>query len=464
MAEVESFRDRISTVDKEGKRVWIYPKKVKGKFMRYRSWVSYTLLALLLSGPFLRINGEPLLMLNVIERQFVLFGQIFWPEDFHIFLIGTLCFMLFIVLFTVIYGRLFCGWICPQTIFMEFVFRKVEYWIEGDWRDQQALDRAPWSAGKWMKKGSKHLIFIVLSVFISNILLMYIIGSDGVLSIISDNPSEHLGGLIAMIVFSGAFYFVYSKFREQVCTTVCPYGRLQGVMMDRNSIVVAYDYVRGESRAKIRKGEDRKLAQKGDCIDCHHCVDVCPTGIDIRNGVQLECINCTLCIDACDAMMKQVNLPAGLIRYSSEEGIANSRPFTWTKRILGYTAVLAVLLGVFVLLLITRTDVETILVRTPGMLFQEVDSNRVQNVYSYKLINKTKRDIPFEFRLIDRRGEIKPVGKLPLLKSKSLAEGSLFILLDKGEIHSMNTKLRIGVFENNVMVEDFNISFVGPIQ
>ncbi len=432
--------------------------------MRYRSWVSYTLLALLLSGPFLRINGEPLLMLNVIERQFVLFGQIFWPEDFHIFLIGTLCFMLFIVLFTVIYGRLFCGWICPQTIFMEFVFRKVEYWIEGDWRDQQALDRAPWSAGKWMKKGSKHLIFIVLSVFISNILLMYIIGSDGVLSIISDNPSEHLGGLIAMIVFSGAFYFVYSKFREQVCTTVCPYGRLQGVMMDRNSIVVAYDYVRGESRAKIRKGEDRKLAQKGDCIDCHHCVDVCPTGIDIRNGVQLECINCTLCIDACDAMMKQVNLPAGLIRYSSEEGIANSRPFTWTKRILGYTAVLAVLLGVFVLLLITRTDVETILVRTPGMLFQEVDSNRVQNVYSYKLINKTKRDIPFEFRLIDRRGEIKPVGKLPLLKSKSLAEGSLFILLDKGEIHSMNTKLRIGVFENNVMVEDFNISFVGPIQ
>jgi cytochrome c oxidase accessory protein FixG len=463
MEVVESFRDRISTVDKDGKRVWIYPKKVTGKFTRYRSFVSYSLLALLLSGPFLRIGGEPVLKLNILERQFVIFGQIFWPEDFHIFLIGTLCMMVFVVLFTVVYGRLFCGWVCPQTIFMEFVFRKVEYWIEGDWRDQQSLDRSDWSGRKIFKKASKHLVFFILSAFISNVLLMYIIGSDELLHIVLDDPANHVGGLTAMAVFTGAFYFVYAKFREQVCTTVCPYGRLQGVMMDRNSILVAYDYIRGESRAKIKKSEDRKLASKGDCIDCHHCVDVCPTGIDIRNGVQLECINCTLCIDACDSMMRHVGLQEGLIRYSSEEGIAKSQPFKWTKRIIGYTIVLGILLSVFVVMLVTRTDVETIIVRTPGMLFQEVDAQHVQNVYSLKLINKTNRDIPFQLRLLEYAGEIKPVGKFPELKAKSLAEGNVFIILNKNDLHSMNTKVKIGVFENGEMIEDFKISFIGPI-
>lgn len=352
----DAFRDKIATVDEEGKRNWVYPKKPKGTLYNWRKYLSYVLLAFFFGAPFIKINGEPLLMLNVIERKFVFFGQIFWPQDFYIFVIGTITFVVFIILFTVIYGRLFCGWVCPQTIFMEMVFRRIEYAIEGDFRKQQKLNQSAWTGEKIRKKALKHSVFFAISFLISNMFLTYIIGSDDWFELVTSPPHLHLGGLSAMLVFTGVFYGVFSYFREQVCTVVCPYGRLQGVLLDTKSIVVAYDFVRGEQRGRFKRRENREEKGKGDCIDCHACVDVCPTGIDIRNGTQLECVNCTACIDACDEIMDKVGFDRGLIRYASEENIREKKEFTFTPRMAAYSAVLGILISVFIMLLALRSD------------------------------------------------------------------------------------------------------------
>jgi cytochrome c oxidase accessory protein FixG len=459
----ESFRDSISTVDKQGKRVWVYPKKPRGKFTRWRQWVAYALVVLLLTGPFIRIGGEPLLMINLLERRFVLFGQTFWPQDFLIFVLGFIAFIVFVALFTVAFGRLFCGWVCPQTVFMEHVFRRIEYAIEGDWKQQMALNKGPLTNEKILKKTLKHVIFFSISFIIGNIFLSYIVGSDELLRIIREPASEHIGGLTAMFLFSGAFYGNFAFFREQACTTVCPYGRLQGVLLDRHSVVIAYDHMRGERRGLFRKNEDRAAAGKGDCIDCKACVHVCPTGIDIRNGTQLECVNCTACIDACDHMMTSVGLPTGLIRYASEAEIADKKPFRFTLRMKGYSAVLAAIVGVLVTMVVMRSDVDGTLLRTPGMLFQERPDGRISNLYALKLVNKTHREMPIRLELLEPAGTVELVGKPIDLEPGQLAQGELFIVLPKEELDGMKTTVVMGVYSGDRLVDKVKTSFLGPI-
>ena len=459
----ESFRDSIATINQEGKRAWIFPKKPSGKYYEWRKVVSYILLAFLFAGPFIRIGGEALLMLNVIERKFVIFGQIFWPQDFYLFVLAMLNFILFIILFTVVFGRLFCGWICPQTIFMEMVFRRIEYWIEGDYKQQQMLTKQGWNFEKIFKRGSKAAIFYFISFLISNTFLAYIIGSDQLIEIITDSPSEHVQGLTAILIFSGVFYFVFAWFREQVCIVVCPYGRLQGVMLDRKSVVVAYDYERGEDRAKFRKDEDRAQAKKGDCIDCKQCVYVCPTGIDIRNGTQLECINCTACMDACDDIMDRVGMEKGLIRYASEAGIADKEKWKLSGRSLAYTVVLFLLLIVFGFLLAGRNDVEASLLRTPGMLYQVKEDNKISNLYNLKIINKTNDAIEMDIKLLSHKGELQMIGSEELnVQPQGMTESVLFILLDKSSITQMKTEIEVGIFSNGELIETVSTNFMGP--
>lgn len=460
----ESFRDTLTTVDKDGKRIWIFPKMSVGKLTNYRTYVSYLLLAILLAGPWIRISGEPLLLLDILERKFVIFGRVFWPQDFYLFGLAMITGVVFIILFTVVYGRIFCGWICPQTIFMEHVFRRIEYWIEGDWKYQKRLTDAPWNAEKVRKRLLKHSIFFLISFGISNTFLAYIIGSEQLLAIQMSNPMEHLGGLSAMLIFTGVFYFVFAKLREQVCTNICPYGRLQGVMLDKQSIVVAYDYIRGEKRGKWRKSETREDVGKGDCIDCHQCVDVCPTGIDIRNGTQLECINCTACIDACDNVMEKVGLEPNLIRYASEEGIQNrDMRFKWTFRAIAYTGVLVLLMGFMSFLLISRNDVSATILRTPGMLYQKQNDGRFSNLYNYKLINKTNHNMTLSFKLLNETGELKMVGKDLRIESQGLAEGALFIIMSRDEMVEKKLKIKIGVYNlEGELIETTTTSFIGP--
>ena len=458
----ETFRDHIATVNAEGKRNWIFPKKPSGRYYNARKWVSYGLLALLFTGPWIRIGGQPLLMLNLLERKFVIFGQVFWPQDFHLFVFAMITFLVFIVVFTVAFGRLFCGWVCPQTIFMEMVFRRIEYWIEGDFRQQQKLNKQPWNGEKIRKKGIKHSLFFGISFLIANVFLAYVIGTEELSAIVLDSPLNHLGGLSALLLFTGVFYGVFAWFREQVCLVACPYGRLQGVLLDRDSVVVAYDYVRGENRARFRKNEDRSSLGKGDCIDCSQCVNVCPTGIDIRNGTQLECVNCTACIDACDFMMEKTGLEKGLIRYASEREVADGKPFRFTTRLKAYTAVLSVLLVVFGGLLMGRNDVETLILRTPGMLYQQQDDNRISNLYQLKLINKTHNALPIELRLLNMEGEIKMVGDSLSVPGEGIGEGALFIIVDPALLSEIKTRLKVGVYSDGQLLETVKTTFMAP--
>jgi cytochrome c oxidase accessory protein FixG len=277
--DVEDFRDHIATVDDSGGRIWVYPKKPSGPYYKYRTLVSWILLAILFGIPFIKVNGDPLFLFNIVERKFIIFSIVFTPQDMHLFALAMITLMLFIVLFTVVFGRLFCGWVCPQTIFMEMVFRKIEYWIEGDFNQQKKLNKAPWTSKKLFKKTLKHVIFFLIAIIIANTFLSYIIGVEQVGKIITEPIKMHLSGFFGMLVFSGLFYGVFAFFREQVCTVVCPYGRLQGVLLVKNSIVVIYDWIRGEPRGKIRKKKkdsDNAEPPLGDCVNCNLCVKVCP--------------------------------------------------------------------------------------------------------------------------------------------------------------------------------------------
>ena len=463
----EKFRDSIGTINEEGKRAWVYPKKPEGKFYNYRSWVSYGLLLFLLAAPFVKINGNQFLLFNVLDRRFNIFSAPFWPQDFHLFVLSMIIGVIFVTLFTVAFGRIFCGWICPQTIFMEMVFRKIEYWIEGDRGKQIRLDKQPWNAEKIRKKSLKWFIFFIISFCIANVFLAYLIGSDELLSYVTDGPFKHTGTLVSLLIFTVIFYFVFGWFREQVCIIACPYGRLQGVLLDSKSIVVAYDYKRGEKetgRAKFNKKENRALTGKGDCIDCFQCVQVCPTGIDIRNGTQLECVNCTACIDACDHIMENVNLPKGLIRYASENNIAQKEKFRFTGRLVAYTIVLTVLIGVFIGMLFLRNDVEATVLRLPGQLYERQENNIISNVFTYKIINKTTEEIEdVHLKLLSHNGEISLVGNQSITVPKQgLAEGTLFIRINAAILNGDKVKIKIGVFSGDKLIETSKASFLGP--
>lgn len=460
-AEMNSFRDSIATINASGKRNWIFPKKPHGKLYKARTITSFIYLILFFSLPFVKVGGNPLFLLDILHRKFILFGVAFWPQDFVIFGLGMLTFIVFIVLFTVVFGRVFCGWACPQTIFMEMVFRKIEYWIEGDAPSQQKLSKQKWDAEKIRKRGLKLGIFFFISVLIANTFLSYIIGVDEVLKIASEPVSKHVGGFISLIIFSFVFFGVFAWFREQACLIVCPYGRLQGVMLDRNSIIVAYDYVRGEPREKIHHEETANLP--GDCVDCSLCVKVCPTGIDIRNGTQLECVNCTACIDACDEVMEKVYRPKGLIRYASENGIKNKVPLKFTTRIKAYSFVLLLLIGVLVTTLVTRADVDATVLRAGGQLFQEQPGEKISNLYTVRVINKTRYEIPVTFKVESGDGEITMVGKQLTVGKESKGETEFFITRDKNKIMIRKTKLKIGVYSGDKKLQTVSTTFLGPV-
>lgn len=463
--ESDTFRDSIATVDKNGKRIWLYPKKPKGKFTNYRNYLSAFLLAILFITPFIKLGGEPLVMLNIIERKFIILGVVFYPQDFHLFLFLMLTGFVFIILFTVVFGRIFCGWVCPQTIFMESVFRKIEYWIEGDSPAQKRLDSAPWTTDKIIKKLSKHAIFFAISVIISNIFLSYIISMDKVIQIISEPISEHKAGFISMLLFSGAFYFVFSRLREQVCTTICPYGRLQGVLLDKNSIVISYDWLRGEPRGKIKKRSEPTSVgiQLGDCIDCKLCVHVCPTGIDIRNGTQLECINCTACIDACDEVMKKVNRPTGLIRYDSYSGIETGKRTLFTPRAIVYSVILGLLIITNIFLLTNRSPVEALVLRTPGKLFQRTEDGKITNLYNYQLTNKSGKEMKVSLSVDDPHFFIRFVGNPPeLILPDETLKGALFVEVSDEKINKRKTWIHLTLRSDTKVLDKTKTTFLGP--
>ena len=457
----ENFRGQLATVGKEGKRNWVYPKKPKGLFHNYRKVVAWILLTLFFSGPFISIGGQPLLLFNIFDRKFVILGSVFWPQDTHLLIFLLLIFVVFILLFTVIFGRVWCGWACPQTIFMEMVFRKIEYWIEGNANQQRKLNAAPWNFEKVWKKTIKQLIFISIALAVAHTFMAYLLGLEEMKTIILSGPTAHKSGFIGLLFFTAIFYFVFAYFREQVCTLVCPYGRLQGAFLDKKSIVVIYDWIRGEPRGKRKKNTPTPV--KGDCIDCGLCVQVCPTGIDIRNGTQMECVNCTACIDACDEVMEKIQRPKKLIRFDSIEGVEIKRKSLFTTRVLAYSFILCLLILSMGYLLISRAPVEASLTRTPGAIYQMKGDSLISNMYQLELVNKSFDAHHIAIEVMDDHASIfLPAGRLDSLQAQAKSTIYFFVEVPVNKAKQLNEKATIHIKMDSKALETIKTSFPIP--
>ncbi len=460
----EAFRNTIATVDQHGKRIWIYPKKPKGYLHRWRIVVTVVLLSLLFAGPFIKISGQPLLLLNIFERRFIVFGQAFWPQDFILLALVLITFFVFIILFTVVFGRIWCGWMCPQTLFLEMVFRKIEYALEGDANQQRKLDAQSWNAKKIIIKFTKHIIFIFISLLIAHTAMAYLVGIEKMFQIIQHTPAENIAGFTGLVFFTLIFYGVFARFREQACIAVCPYGRLQGVLLVKESIVVAYDWLRGEPRGKIKRDKPNETTH-GDCIDCKLCVHVCPTGIDIRNGTQLECVNCTACIDVCDEVMLKIGKPKGLIRFASYSSIKDRIQKIITPRVIGYSIVLVALLSLLGFAVSTRSDIETTVLKVPGTIYQKTEEGKISNLYNIEFVNKTFADIILELKVESPpTAYLTKVGDQQLIiPAEGLTKSVYFIVMPLETIRNPKTTVVLGVYRENKKIETIKTKFIGPV-
>lgn len=463
--EHEDYRDTLGTVDANGKRIWLYPKKPSGYFTNKRIWVSAILLIMLFTGPFMNIDGRPMLRLNPFDREFIILGEYFYPQDFVLLAVATLVFFVFIALFTVVFGRIWCGWACPQTLFMEMVFRRIEYWLEGDSNAQRKLNAMEWNTEKISKKTFKHILFVLFSLLIGHLVMAYLLGWPKSLALISQSPTEHLSGFIALMAFSTIFYVVFAFAREQICVAICPYGRLQSVLLVKESIVVIYDYLRGEPRGKRQREEKPSVKESlGDCIDCKLCVQVCPTGIDIRNGTQLECVNCTACIDACDNVMDKIGKPQGLIRFDSQQGVTDKIKPRLTLRIAAYSLVLVALLGLEGFLLLGRTPIEATVLRVPGMLYQTTAQGNITNLFNVQIVNKTAKDLAIEPKIKGLKGKITLVGNQKLVaKQGENLDVVMFVELNPKDLPTVKNSIVVEFYdENNKLLETAKTNFMAP--
>ena len=446
-----TFRDRPINIDDSGHRNWIYAKQPKGEWYTRRTIVAWIAISFLVLAPFIKINGNPMMLFDVANRKFSIFGELIWAQDTYLLSLIMAVAVVFIVLFTVIYGRIWCGWACPQTIFLEMVYRRIEYLFEGNYRTRKK--EGPGSA-TFFRKLAKHAVFIAISILITNVFLNWIIGPEKLWKIITEPIHDHLFGFFAMLGISAFYYWIYAYFREQVCTMICPYGRLQGVLLDSKSIAVTYDYKRGEPRGP---------KNTGDCIDCHACVSVCPTGIDIKNGSQLECINCTACIDECNIVMKKINKPKNLIRFDSVYGIETGKRSVLNARTYAYSTVLAILVIILAVTLFNRKPIDTTMLRIQGSIFQKVDSVTFSNLYMLKIINKTQSDKSLQLRLITpKSGKIQLATGQSLLKSQGTLESVIIVNLNAKDLIGKSTRIEVGIFEGETLVESYATNFLGP--
>lgn len=452
-----------SSVEADGKRRWLYPLVRKDQFYKYRSWLSYVYFILFFSAPFIKINGNQFLLFNVIKRKFILFGQIFWPQDFFIFVLAMLTGLVCIVLFTIVFGRIFCGWMCPQTIFLEMLFRKIEIWIEGEPKARKKLDDGPLTQQKLIKKTSKHSLYLLLSFLIANTFLAYIIGSDELLKIIKEPISQHYIGFLGIWIFTLVFYLVFSQMRELVCIVACPYGRLQSVMLDKSSLVIAYNYLRGEPRGRLSKAKQPSEIKLGDCVDCNLCVAVCPTGIDIRKGTQIECVNCTACIDACDQVMDKINKPRKLIGYYSEEMINTGSKPKFTTKMAAYSFIMVILIGALTFFVLKRTNIDVTVLRAGGMLYQEQKDGYISNLYNAELLNKTNKEVKIDLKPVDENVKIKWIQPVTFIPKETSTKATFFVLVPQSAIRETKTSIKINIIQNGKISGTIKTSFLGPV-
>jgi cytochrome c oxidase accessory protein FixG len=458
----QTFRDELASIAPDGRRKWVYARQPAGRFYRRRTVLSWFLLAFLIGAPFVEVGGLPLVLLDVIERRFVLFGLVFWPQDFHLVVLLALTCLVTLALSTAAFGRVWCGWLCPQTIFMEMLFRKIEYGIEGSAEQQVRRKRGPWTGERILRAGAKHAVFFALSFGIANVFLAWIIGAAELKTIVTDPPGQHVQGLAAITVFSFVFYAVFARFREQACLVACPYGRVMSSLIDPETIKVTYDRTRGEPRGKRRAGVPADAAS-GDCVDCYQCVTVCPTGIDIRNGVQLECLDCTACIDACDTVMTRLGRPRGLIRLTSHRAVTGGASRKVPVRIAAYAGVWLALVALVATLIVRRPALDVLILRQAGTLFTPVEGDRLANFYTVQVFNRTGQSQTFEIVAVEPDdARITPLGPLSNVAPYALLESRLALAVPASETAGAATPVRFEVRTGGRTLQRIESSFVGP--
>ena len=376
----------LSTLNSDGSRRWLKPRLSKGRFLTRRRVFAYALIAVFTLIPYLSLNGKPLVLLDILHREFTLFGKTFLPTDTLLLALLVVSIFVMIFLLTALFGRVWCGWACPQTVYMEFLYRPIERFFEGAPGKKKKM-------GGW-RKPAKYAVYLLVSMFLAHTVLAYFVGVDQLAHWVTQSPLEHPTSFIVMAAVTGLMLFDFGFFREQTCLVACPYGRFQSVMLDRHSLIITYDQKRGEPRGKMRKpkkGADVALdvlPERGDCIDCRMCVTTCPTGIDIRDGLQMECIGCAQCIDACDSVMDKISKPRGLIRYSSEARVEDGDRRLLRPRVVLYPLILAIVLTGFVVVLTTKDPADVTVLRGMGLPYTVMPDGRVLNQLRVKITNR----------------------------------------------------------------------------
>lgn len=384
--------DSVATINEDGSRNFLHPADVRGRYTLARRVAAFFLIAVYILLPWIPIHGHPAVFLDVAHRRFHLFGLTLLAQDLWLlfFVISGLGFALFYV--TAILGRLWCGWACPYTVFLEHVFRRIERLLEGDATHRRALDRAPWTASKIARRVTKHALYVLCAAAIAHIFLSYFISLPTLYGYMGESPLRHLASFVGVMALTGVLYFCFAWFREQFCVVMCPYGRLQSAMTDDETIVIGYDSGRGESRGKATD------PRAGHCVDCRRCVQVCPTGIDIRHGLQMECIGCAACMDACDEVMTRLDRPKGLVRYDSLNGLAGKRRRILRPRIVLYTALMLLGAAALTFSLSRVHSFEMSVVRMRGMPFM-VDQETLRNQFLFRLVSKADQPVAYHLAI-----------------------------------------------------------------
>ena len=417
-SKLELPEDHLASVGQDGGRVPLYPAIEAGYWRHRRTVVQIILIFIFLFTPWIKINGHPVILIDILGGQFSFFGMTFWAHDSPILFFIFATVLLTLIVATVLFGRVWCGWACPQTVFIEGVFRRVEQWVEGNHYQRKKLDAQPVSVQKLFKKSVKWILYLGLSLVIAHSFLAYFFGVDKLLEMVQGDPRDNLLSFIFMSVVALALFFDFSIFREQFCILICPYGRWQSVLLDKLSLTVAYDYNRGEPRRGTL--EDGKEA--GDCINCYKCVAVCPTGVDIRRGSQLECIACTACIDACDSIMEKINKPKGLIRYSSEAELEGQKVESRSRiRLTIYSALLVVAISGLTYRLITRSGLDVAVIRAKDVPYKKLEgpSDLYVNHYKVHIKNQRLKENRVRVSLAKAQGSVELVFPVNPLKLKS---------------------------------------------
>ncbi len=481
-------RDSVTTIRDDGSRAFLFPADTHGRFTRARQWSAAVLIFFYLSLPWIKINGYPAVFLDVTERRFHLFGFTLAAQDLWLmfFLITGVGFTLFFI--TALLGRIWCGWACPHTVFLDHVYRRIERWIDGDAVKRRALAAAPFSAGKFFKRALKHTLYVLVSAVITHLFLAYFVSLPAVWAMVRAAPAEHWSMFAFVAIYTGGLYFNFAWFREQLCIVICPYGRIQSALIDDHSLVIGYDVKRGEPRGKLRSeassqkpesqptataqasSEDsrpsgiRPLASDfGDCVACNRCVNVCPTGIDIRQGLQMECVGCTACIDACDDVMTRLKRPTGLIRYDSQTAFAGN-PTRWLRpRTFLYGALLLVGASVATWALSTVRPANLGITRITGAPYI-VSADFVRNQFLVRMLNKRNQPARFWLHVNHAPAELRQTGLTTMVEVPALGEIVQPLVLQ------LSRALYSGPFEFEVRVQDESgkfhlestLEFLGP--